>query len=550
MDTPKELVKQWASLSDDEFNAAWMLSNAQIAQEGIGLEQFLAFARLMMYEPREGKMLEPADHHIDWIKTCIEENRVCILAPPESAKTTIISVLFTAFIVGHKPWSQSVVVSVSDKQAEDIVGSIAGYIQYHPAWKMVFPDIIPDHRRGWGYDRGFFVRRGKDPDSYADYGDWLQERGTRKDPSFIGVGYSNRAIIGKRVDGVFIVDDMMDESNTRSEAELEHAKNQFVKVISSRPTEEGRLILVGTPWREDDVYADAVATGLYKNYITPAIETYEDEDGEEAKRSYWPEVWPVERLERKRTEFGDKDFRLMYMMDLEASKGQYLREEWLHPMVESYKIDKQWPLYYGIDFAVTSHDLGLRGNKRRSYFALARIALAPFGVVVVDGLREQLSFGEAIERINSLAEIDHPKKVTVEAWGSGEMLIQQLIRETQLPIFSHRDTKDKATRFMKMARHFEAGRVRLSSASTHFLKVFKDEWVTFPSSQKTYDTLDAVYLALESAGFNVYAGEKLKEDKEREGPKVEPMAWGTPNAGMPQSRFAPKAGRRRRRIMP
>lgn len=529
------LAKALSELTPEEWEQHWMMIDAAIVRSApLSYEGYMAFARIMMYDPATQKIIEPAEHHKEWVRTCIEHNRVCILAPPESAKTTILSVLFTAYIVGKKPFSQSIVVSVSDKQAEDIAGTIAQYIEYHPGWKLCFPDIVPDKKRGWGLDKGFFVKR------VGDYGDWLRERGTRKDPTLVGVGYGNRAIIGKRVDGVFIVDDMMDDSNTRSEAELAAAKSIFSKVISSRPTEDGKMILVGTPWREDDVYATAVSTGLYRNFITPAW----TERGAR-KYSYWPDVWSIERLERKRKELGEKDFRLMYLMDLEASKGTILKEEYLEPFFPAERIDSAWPIYYGIDFAVTSWDYGLRGRgNKRSYFALAKVAHAPFGLVVVDGWRGQVSFAEAIEKIRSHAEADLPKKIQVEAWGGGEGFLQTLIKE--LPgenIFSYRSHKDKAARFSLAARHFEVGRVRISDAATQFLRIFKDEWIGFPSFP-TNDCVDAVCNAIDATGFVVYSGESLVKKREKKVKKNRPQGWGG-KAGIPTSRFAPRRSVRR-----
>jgi len=530
---PDILAKALASLPEHEWEANWMQIDAAIVRAaGYTFDGFMSFARLMLYNPGDGLIMEPEKHHQGWIQTCLDDNRVCILAPPESAKTTIVSVLLTSFTIGHFPHKQNIVVSVSDDQAEKIVGTIVANIEGHPAWKMCFPDIVKDKKRGWGYNSGFFVKR------TGSYSRWLQERAGRTGPTLLGVGYSNRAIIGRRVDGVFIVDDMMDETNTRSEAELDYAKAQFNKVITSRVTEDGKLILVGTPWREDDVYATAVSTGLYTNFITPAWE----EKG--ARRtSYWPSQWPIERLDRKRVEQGERTFRLMYLMDLKAQQGTILKEDWLHPFFPSYQVDPAWPIYYGIDFAITSHDLGLKGRgSKRSYFALAKIVHAPFGLVVWDGWRGQVGLGQAIEKIRQHAETDRPKRILIETWGGGEAFLQQVVRELSgFTILPYRDTKDKTTRFSKMARHFEVGRIRVSDAETQFLRTFRNEWIGYPT-YPTNDTLDAVSAGIDATGFLVYSGEKLKEPKKKMPKDKQKLPWGG-TLGMPSSKFAPGSRR-------
>lgn len=529
------LAKQFAALSDKEFTQVWQQADvAAVQQPGVSYEGFMAFARLMMYEPSAG-IIEPADHHKQWIRATLSHDRVLILAPPESAKTTVMSVLFTAYWLGKHPAHRGIVVSVSDDLAEKIVGLIAAYIRHHPAWKMCFPHIVPDTPRGWGYDKGFFIKRNDIP-----YGEWLRERGTSKDPTFLGVGYSNRSIIGKRVD-FFVVDDMIDENNSSSEAELEKAKAIFRKTISSRVTKNGKMVVIGTPWREDDVYAYALSTGLYQNFVTPAWteKTISDEKGnpKKVKVSYWPDQWPVERLISKQTELGTRDFRLMYLMDLEAQKGTILKEEWLHPYVRSFEIDAMWPIYYGIDFAVTSSELGIRRHSRtnhnRSNFALAKIRAAPFGLVLSDGWVGRISLYEAIEKIKSWVEAERPKKVQVETWGTGELFLQMLVKEG-LTVHGYKDTKDKASRFSRMAVHFEVGRLRMSDADTHFLKRFRDEWVGFPN-YPTEDTLDAVACAIDAAGVNMYAGQKVIRELDRPR-QVEPMPWGGA-WGIPSSKF-------------
>ena len=531
-----EIVHKWASLPPDEFERRQTaLDVAAVTFLPYSIEGYLAFARIMLSEP--DRFIEPARHHIEWIKACFDSNRVVILAPPESAKTTILSILFTAYTIGKKPWTQSIVVSVSDDQAEKIVGTIASYVEYHPGWRLCFPDIVPDKNRGWGIGGGFFVKVGADP---SQYGEWLRVRGTRKDPTMLGVGYQNRAIFGKRVDGVLIVDDMMDENNTTSSAELEKAQSIFVKTISSRPTVDGKLILVGTPWKEDDVYANAVKTGLYRSFITPAARV--DKSSGLLRDSYWPEVWPLNRLEDKRREFKDRAFRLMYLMDLDASKEQVLKTDWVS-FIRDIEVDTKWPIFYGIDFAFTSVDFGLRARgSKRSYFAIAKIAAAPWGLVLVGGARGQFSLSEAIELVKAHAAVDGPRRIQVEAWGSGNLFIQALMNEG-VAVFSYKDTKDKATRFSRLGIFFERGRVRVVQGEDKlpkgdFNKVFMDEWSNFPAG--TNDCLDAVANAVDCAGFNLYAGDRTLKMESLMPPRGMPQVsnetpWGP--WGIPKSIF-------------
>lgn len=534
---PDAIAKYLAALPDDQFEATWLTMEAAIVQNSpVSFDGFMSFARVMLYDPHTQTVIEPAPHHQEWIKTCIEHNRVVILAPPESAKTTIISILLVSYLIGKNPATQNMVISVSDDQAEKVVGHITAYIEHHPGWKLCFPDIVPDKKRGWGFDKGFFVKR------KGNYGKWVQERGGRKDPTLLGVGYKNRAIIGKRADGIIVVDDMIDEENSRSDAELEHAKNIFKKTISSRVTEEGHMVVVGTPWREDDIYAEVVETGLYKSFVTPAWE--KDDKGK--RHSYWPKQWSIKRLEEKQRELGNRGFELMYLMNLEASKGTILTRQALEPGFPMINIGMNWPIFYGIDPAITSHDIGTKGRRgKRSYFALAKVRAAPFGLVVYDGIRDRFTLAQAINIIKTHAENDHPVMIKMETWGFGETFLQQIFRELPgLVILPYQSTKDKASRFMELQRHFEFNRVRVSTEENPFLKAFKAEWVGFPGAAFT-DTLDAVAIAVDAAGISVFSGEDAIQEKAKDD-KIRVSSPWHKLMGLPKSNFA---GSARRKVM-
>jgi phage terminase large subunit-like protein len=175
----------------------------------------------------------------------------------------------------------------------------------------------------------------------------------------------------------------------------------------------------------------------------------------------------------------------------------------------------------------------------RSYFALAKMAAAPFGLVLRgDGVRKQVSLEEAIQIVNSHASFDHPEAIYIETWGAGEVFLQQLRRELPgLNLRSWKDPADKTRRFLAMARHFQHGRVRISDEETEFLKVFEDEWVRYEPGNKsvTNDTLDAASLAIAAAGINVYS----TYDEPPPVPETLPGGrepWGGA-WGMPRTRF-------------
>ena len=67
-----------------------------------------------------------------------------------SWKSSVISVAFQAFEIGKEPDKSFLTVGSNDDSAEDVTSAIARIIEFHDAWKAVFPNIVPDKDRGWG----------------------------------------------------------------------------------------------------------------------------------------------------------------------------------------------------------------------------------------------------------------------------------------------------------------------------------------------------------------------------------------------------------------
>src|SRR3990167_6680919 len=85
----------------------------------------------------------PAAHHREWIGERLENKRVAIMAPPESAKTTW-SEIFVAWWIGKHPTLSNGFVSATDAAAMKTAGVVERCIEFNPRWKEVFPNVVPD----------------------------------------------------------------------------------------------------------------------------------------------------------------------------------------------------------------------------------------------------------------------------------------------------------------------------------------------------------------------------------------------------------------------
>jgi len=430
-------------------------------------------------------------HALAWIEALYiarEKKRgIVIEAFRGSTKTTTLTT-YLAYRIGLEPQKANLIIQVGDDIASDNSSSVADIIENNNMWKLIFPHVVKDKSMGWS-PAGFEVKR-----TDIDYNEWRRLCAKRKDPTFIGLGRTSRAIIGKHPDGMLLIDDIDDENTTASDRE--RIKTQKVLTGTIFPTITPGItmpVMIGTPWTTKDTIAYVKSTGQFEHCKTPVY----DADGEPV----WPEVYGHKQINAQKQLAGELEFGRMFLLDLEATKGINLKAEWLHEYPHS-QIDSSWPVVMGIDYASTEDKLKNRG---RDYFALAVGRLLPGGgCVLVDGIRKHLSQGEAVEATQEWAGM-YPttQTIVVEREGSGGQFIELLRYNTNLPIHTA-STADKITpetptarnkgaRFQgQMAPLFQFSRVWITDAITEFMNHFRNEWLLWPRAEHD-DTLDATY---------------------------------------------------------
>lgn len=452
-------------------------------------------------------------HAFGWIekiyKAMWDKKGIVIEAHRGSTKTTTVTVAHTAFQIGHNPWDSTIFIQASDESAEKKAQEVAGLIKDNPGFRQVFPWVKPDESVSWA-SRGYEVlsEMHKVPDdspvgfSYQPikYEEFRRLKASiTQDPTFVGLGLGSTAIIGKHPTGMLVLDDIHDEKNTRSQRELETVKSVLestILPITTTPTGGTRFVIViGTPWKPNDAFAALKAKPDFDHAFTPIIQ-----DGKPS----WPEAFSIEKIEKLKSNTTPIEYARMYLLDLTAAEGIHLKEEWLHTFPYA-EIKQEWPVVMGIDYASTADQWETKGRPR-DYFALAICRLKPGGgVILVDGIREHMSQGEAEIRTKAIAKM-YPtlQLVAVEALGKGEEFYHLLLRTSKLPIMPMRTNKGKGERFERqMAPLFQFGRAFLSDAPNEFLNHFKSEWLQFPNGIND-DTLDAAYWALDAGKFNAY----------------------------------------------
>ena len=470
----------------------------------------------VFYEIIRNMPLPP--HTYAWIdgvyRSRLEGRRFGVCAFRGSTKTTTLTETFTAYRIALEPHKSNLFVQAGDDQAAKHAKNVADIIESNPMWRILFPNIVPDKRKGWS-ENGYWVR-----DADVSYGEWTRRRA--KDPTLLGAGYKAQIVVGSHPTGVFMIDDINNAVNTESARRSEEVNN-IVKGTLFPMIVPGETwpLFNQTPWTERDALAYVRSTGTYDFVETPAFTFVDGPDPDDPAVVFyerfdswvkltWPEKFDIPALEIAFNESGPVDFARMYLLDLSQTAGQVLKAEWLITFPHD-EIDPTWPDFMGVDYASTSD---LIRFKERDYCVIVWGKVTPQRrLIVVDGIREHLTQQEAYQAlIATAARMHNLQQVGVEAIGKGEEFAELLrmsdIYLPLMPIRSHSGlARTKGGRFERvLAPAFQRGDILLSDRQTPFLKAFRDEWLMWDGTGKfTDDCLDAVYMMVKAAEGWVYA---------------------------------------------
>lgn len=433
-------------------------------------------------------------------------------------KSTFLRV-WCPYVMGVNPVGSTTLVRINDGKAK-ATGKVIAELIEGPIWKRFFPRVVPDTEAGWSVEAGFNVmllQENGEPPTPEQHSEWrrkcMADHGEEK--SLLCAGIESGSIIGLHPTNGMWIDDIHDEGNTRSQAEMQKVVDLVEGNLINTWFGAGGSPAIGvfcTHWSKSDAYQTMLKTGLFKHIKLPIFTR--DENGveipvldDEGNTYYpigykvkltWPEVFPAEKV-GEMWRANPVRFGQACLCDLTSLDGMRLKADWLHEYPAD-KIDPSWPVYFGIDFASTADKLG---RKDSDYFCLAIGRAVPGGgMVLVGGFRDRLPTHEALQKVQSLAAL-YPTLATVgvEKWGTGREFINLLIYSTKLPVvpfpFEKEKVLSKGQKFeLELAPMFTSGRMWVSSVKDSFIRAFEDEWISWDGQKSLTrhdDALDAVY---------------------------------------------------------
>lgn len=439
-------------------------------------------------------------------------------------KSTLL-LAWVAYVTGARPVGSSTFIRINEKAAQKSGNTIAEIIETNPGWKEIFPHVVPDKDAGWSAENGYHVRDERYIKANS-YNEWLQLcfADHTSEPSIACGGVTSGIVIGTHPTNGCWIDDLHDENNTRSLAEMQEIVAVLKGNIISTWFGRGGSPAIGvacTPWSEKDAYVEMMNTGLFRKVSIPIFVRADRIPENHPATGLWkknaekhtvhfepyncdvvltdPAPFPIEKV----TEMyyaNPARFGQMYLLDLSTLKGLTLKRETLgeYPVE---KIDPNWPTYFGVDFASTTDKVKVDTD----FFSLAiGKAIPGGGLVITGGYIDRIPMHTAIAKIQALFELHRPILIGVEKLGSGRQFIEELLYSTRLPILplplEGSPLKSKGQKFEDVLNSaFSTGRMWISSVQDAFLKTFIDQWISWDGGLEKSrtghdDALDSVYM--------------------------------------------------------
>ena len=274
----------------------------------------------------------PAAHHrvmIEHLERLArgEITRLMVLAPPGSAKSTYVSILFPVWYLMNHPASAIIGGSHTMELAEKFSRRVR--------------NLIAEHSGTLGYDLA--------PDSAAA-GRWETPAGGE----YFAAGVRG-SVTGRRADLMIIDDPVSSRQEADSLLVSERTWDWWRSDAFTRLKPGARVVLVQTRWTEHDLGGrleeDMAAGGEPWTVLRlPMLAEANDPMGREPGEMLWADWFTPAMLAQAQRD--TRTFSALYQQRPMPETGDFFRREWLHP-VEHVPARESLRIFGASDYAVT-----------------------------------------------------------------------------------------------------------------------------------------------------------------------------------------------------
>jgi predicted phage terminase large subunit-like protein len=411
---------------------------------------------------------QPAAHH----RLIIHElenlaaarvDRLMLLLPPGSAKSTYASLIFPPWWLSRFPRSSIIATSHTASLARHFGHGVRGLIEQHSTrlGYTLAPTSRAAHRFTTSTGAEYYATGVRGP------------------------------ITGRRADLILIDDPVKSQAEADSPAARDQLWNWFRSDLITRLKPGGRIVLVMTRWHPDDIGGRILdGPDPWRILRLPALAEPGDPLGREPGAALWPEWEDATALARKRALLGERTFAALFQQDPRPRIGRLFQPGKITILDDPVTTSavRAW------DLAATAQTPG----RDPDFTVGLKLARDPAGAyVILDIVRLRGGPHEVEEAILTTAAADGTPIAIGLPQDPGQAGRAQ-IRYLASRLGGHRviaspETGAKETRAMPAASQVNAGNVILRRAPWN--RAFLEELQDFPNGTKD-DQVDAFSRAM------------------------------------------------------
>lgn len=412
----------------------------------------------------------PAHHHRHLLEKLRqvsegEIDRLMVLMPPGSAKSTYASLIFPAWWMHRHPGTAIIAAS----HTADLAGHFGRGLR----------NLITEHREPLGYDLARDSRAAhRFRTVYADQ---------KGESQYFATGIEG-PVTGRRADLVLIDDPIKSHAEADSAAHREHLWDWYRTELATRVKPHGRIVLIMTRWHQDDIAARLLESNdSWHQLRLPALAEADDPLGRSPGEPLWPEHEDKVALARKRDAVGSRVWQALYQQAPAAASGSLFPVgciRLLDAPPDHLQAVRAW------DLAATEATPG-RDPDWTVGLKLARDGAGQ--LYVLDILRLRAGPNETIAAISATAANDGVRVAIGLPQDPGQAGKQQVAwlsaRLAGHRVIASPETGSKLVRATPVAASIEAG--RLHAVRAGWTDTFLEELASFPGGRKD-DQVDAL----------------------------------------------------------
>jgi len=453
-----------------EQDAASLLSEAR---REIARRSLLDFGRRCSLNFKEPPHIRYMAEQLEAIERG-DVRQLMINLPPRHGKSILCSQIFPAWWLGRHPEKNVIIATHSAELSERNSRNARAFLEDTDRWPFetrLSTDSTAVYR--WNLDRGGGL--------YA-----------------IGVGGS---ITGRGAD-VLILDDVQHDAG--SGLERAAIEEWFMSVAVPRLEPNAAIVCIGTRFIDDDIFGRILESGYAKSWKfvrIPAIAEEEDVLHRAPGAALWPGHMPLRELLERREQMGSRVFEAQFQQNPLPAEGGLIKSAWLE--ARYMRIPDGAKVIMSLDAAAKT---GLAND----YSVIAVLASDDSRHYLIDIIRRKVDFPDLRRMLLAAYEAYHPSTIYIEDASNATPLIQELRRDTYLPIVASKPLGSKIARLEAVSGTIEAGKLLLPDDRTiaaPWLTEFLREILAFPGGRHD-DQVDALVLALTQVVQReyVYAG--------------------------------------------